>query len=97
MNVYRCENQLILCLDVAGVDLASVQVELSKEKLRIKGRRQAPEPDCHRYKVLQILMLEVDFGAFEREFALPFSVDQNRVKIEHRDGFLWVEATLTSK
>lgn len=97
MNVYRCADRLIICLDMAGVDLGSVQVKLEKQTLRIAGRRQAPEPDCNHYKVLQILALEIDYGRFEREVQLPFPVSENGAKIEHREGFLWVEAALLER
>ena len=91
MNVYRCEEELIVCLDLAGVDLGSVRVELDGHTLRIRGRRQAPEPDCKHYKVLQVLNLEIDYGRFQRELCLPCAVTEDALKVEHRDGYLWID------
>jgi len=90
MNVYRCHNTLIVSLDAAGVDLDSLEVESNANVLRIRGDREAPEPDCE-HKVLQIFALEIDHGRFERELHLPFRVSAEGSKIEYRDGFLCIE------
>ena len=88
----------MVCLDLAGVHAASIEVEvLSGHTIRIRGRRRAPEPDCKRYKVLQVLALEIDHGQFQREIHLPFSVNEAGLKTEHRDGFFWIEASVVDK
>jgi HSP20 family protein len=98
INVYRCEEQLMICLDLAGVEIESIEVEVSNgDTIRIRGRRRGPEPDCDRYKVLQVLALEIDHGQFEREIHLPFSVGEEGLKTEHRDGFFWIEAPVIDK
>lgn len=97
INVYRCAEQLMVCLDLAGVEPSSIHAEVSGHILRIRGRRRAPEPDCERYKVLQVLALEIDHGDFEREIHLPFAVAADGLQTEHRDGFFWIEAPVLDK
>ena len=91
MNVYRCEERLILCLDLAGVEPREVQVEIQPRRLILRGSRPPPEPECGQHKVLQVLAMEIDYGQFRREFALPFEVAAAKAKKEIRDGFLWID------
>ncbi len=94
MNVYRCEERLILCLDLAGIDQRDVDVEIQPKRLILRGSRKPPEPDCKENKVLQVLAMEIDYGQFHREFALPFEVAAGKIKKEIRDGFLWITLPL---
>lgn len=94
MNVYRCEERLILCLDLAGVDPRDVEVEIQPKRLVLRGTRNPPEPNCKENKVLQVLAMEIDYGRFRREFALPFEVAAGKITQGIREGFLWIELPL---
>ena len=94
INVYRCQDRLIVCLDLAGVDMGKLRVETEAEFLRIRGRREAPEPDCEQ-EVLQVLALEIDHGAFERQIHVPFRVTAEGMKIKQHGGFLCLELAIT--
>ena len=43
-----------------------------------------------RNKPVQVLVMEIDYGAFEREIVLPCDVDPDGVTAEKRDGLLWI-------
>ena len=58
--------------------------------------RQAPEPDHAANKPVQILLMEIDYGPFERELILPQEVDPERVTAEQQQGLLWVYLKLRS-
>jgi HSP20 family protein len=90
INAYRCDDVVIICVDLAGVAQSQLQIEVESGLLRIRGLREAPEPDCAEHQTLQVLAMEIDYGHFEREISLPSEVDRDRVKAEHKEGLLWI-------
>jgi HSP20 family protein len=90
LNVYRCENCLVVCADLAGVDKSGIELKVETERLLIRGRREAPEPKEDSCKALQVLAMEIDYGVFEREVMFPVQVDSERVTAEQRNGLLWI-------
>ncbi|PYU86364.1 MAG: hypothetical protein DMG08_29930 [Acidobacteria bacterium] len=90
INGYRCGDRFIICVDVAGVDKAAIQVLAAPRRLTIRGTRLPPEPDCDQPQPVQVLAMEIDYGPFERVLELPAEVDPERVDAEHREGLLWV-------
>ena len=87
IDAYCCRDGIILCVDLAGVEKSDIQLMVEPRRVLIRGRRQPPEPDR---QPLQVLALEIDRGAFEREVVLPVDVDPERVQAEQRNGMLWV-------
>ncbi len=90
INVYRCEDCVIVCADLAGVKKEQINLHLEAQRLVLRGERQTPEPEEGRHKPVQVLDMEIDYGPFEREVVFPLEVDTSRVNAEHRQGFLWV-------
>jgi HSP20 family protein len=91
INAYRCGNRFIVCVDLAGVDMATLQVRAEPGRLTIRGKRPPPEPPCDRPQPVQVLEMEIDYGPFERVLELPAEIDPKRVSAEHRDGLLWID------
>jgi len=73
VNAYRCEEGFAVCVDLAGMDKESIDVKVEQRRLRIRGHRESPEPKGEKHRPVQVLMMEIDSGNFERE--LTFSVD----------------------
>jgi len=90
INAYRCHDQIVVCVELAGVDKKKVDLQAEPRRLRIRGVRQpfdtAPE-DC---PPLQVFALEIDQGVFQREIALPLEIDPAAVQTEQRNGLLWI-------
>lgn len=96
VNAYRCSDELIIFVDLAGVAPDSVQLHAEAGRLSISGRRPAPEPTCRRSELAQLLALEIEQGAFERVLDLPPDADSARMKTEYRDGLLQIRLPLIS-
>jgi len=96
VNAYRCGQEYQVCVDLAGVDKASIRVQAEPRRLRIRGTRQPPEPRCQGETSVQVLAMEIDYGPFERILALPQPVVPERVTAEHRNGLLWIRLPLRS-
>jgi len=90
INAYRCGECIIICVDLAGVLKARLDVRLQEGSLLIRGIRQPPEPVPEIDGRLQILAMEIDCGPFERVVPLPPEVDPKRMRVEHRNGLLWI-------
>jgi HSP20 family protein len=90
INAYRCEESIVVCVDLAGVDKTGIEVCLQARSLLIRGTRQPPEPGRESGGRVQILAMEIDCGPFEREVPLPLEADPEGVRAEQRNGLLWV-------
>src|SRR5438876_23214 len=90
VNVYRCGEQMVVCVDLAGVDTSMLKLEVEHRRLRIRGRREAPEPESAQENRVQVLAMEIDYGPFEREVILPCEVETARVTAEQQNGLLWI-------
>ncbi len=93
INAYRCEHCLRICVDLAGVDRSDIRLEIDAGSLTISGQRALPEPDGEHPR-MQVLAMEIDHGAFERQINLPCTVDRARVTAEQNNGLLWIHLPL---
>jgi HSP20 family protein len=93
VNAYRCSNQFVIFVDLAGVSPDSIEVLTEPGRVSIRGRRPAPEPASD---LAQLLALEIDQGNFERVLDLPQEIDPRSVTTLHRDGLLEIRLTLAA-
>lgn len=90
INAYCCRDQIVVCVELAGVDREQIELQAEPYRLLLRGVRQALDPEIRESPPLQVLALEIDQGAFQREIALPLQVDPARVRAEQRHGLLWI-------
>ncbi|HEY2714510.1 MAG TPA: Hsp20/alpha crystallin family protein [Chthoniobacterales bacterium] len=91
INAFQCEKGLRICVDLAGVERAQVDLTLEPRRIILRGTREAPEPVGDEERAVQMIAFEIDYGPFERVVELPAAVDVERARAEQRNGFLWVE------
>ncbi len=97
INVYRCADRFIVCLDLAGVNKQDLLVQAEPRRLRISGHRLPPEPQGAPCESLQVLVMEIDYGHFERELHLPEGIGPEQTVAEQRDGWLWIQLPLKTQ
>jgi HSP20 family protein len=90
VNMYRCAECIVVCVDLAGVDRKRIAMEVGPTRLLVRGQRQPPEPEGAERKPVHILVMEIDYGPFEREVLLPSDVAPEQVTAEQRNGLLWI-------
>lgn len=84
VDIREQEAQFVLHADLPGVDPASIEVQMDKGVLSIKGERATPPAvEGERFS-----RSERRHGAFERRFALPDSADAEGIAASSRDGVL---------
>lgn len=94
LNAFRCDEQIVICVELAGVDRSAIEVRAEPHQLTIRGTRPIAEPPCDRAPALHVLALEIDHGRFERTLQLADAIDPERVAAEHRNGLLWITLPL---
>ncbi len=89
-DVYETAEALILKLELAGVRPEKLNITLSADDrtLTVSGIRG--EPSDERRERIRCYQLEIFYGEFEREIALPAGVlfDRERITANYRNGFL---------
>ena len=94
INAYRYDDRIEVCVDLAGVEKADIQVEILPLALRIAGVRQAPLPQCDKDApkgtCRQVLAMEIENGRFDRELRISGVVDPEKVDARHEKGLLWI-------
>ena len=91
VDVYYCGDpqRAIVKVDLSGVDLNDVSIEISGRDLVISGERPVQETEGRVYQ-----QLEIDSGPFRRIVELQVDVDPERAKATYEDGVLRIELPL---
>jgi HSP20 family protein len=86
VDILETENDLVLKADLPDLQLEDIDVRVENQTLSIKGERrfekEASEKGYHR--------IERSYGTFVRSFAVPNSVDSEKVSADYKNGVLTV-------
>ncbi len=83
VNVFRRGDNLVVVAELAGVDRASLDVQIKERQLRITGKKH-PRSD----EKVSVHRRERALGEFDRTLSIPLEIDADGVKAEYRDGTL---------
>lgn len=83
-DVYETEENVVILLEIAGMDPDKIQVEFQDRILRVSGRRldRQSRASCH--------CLEVQYGEFASEVYLPGVYNIDAINATYQDGFLTI-------
>jgi len=96
INAYRCETGMRICVDLAGVDRAAIDLTVEPYRVVIRGNRDVPEPTDREGRPVQMLAMEIDYGPFERTVDFPEEVNVKKAHAEQRNGLLWIHLPFNS-
>jgi HSP20 family protein len=87
VDIVENENELVVKADVPDMKFEDIDVRMENGTLTLRGERKFEKKSengggYHR--------IERNYGAFERSFTLPDTVDPERVKAEYTNGSLTV-------
>lgn len=98
-DVYETEHDVVVRVEIAGIQKESLNVSLSSDRriLTIRGTRSEQFIDERRK--IRYHQLEVYFGPFERDVLLPpdLAVEADEVSATYREGFLVVTLPKTQR
>ena len=91
IDLYYCgePQRAVVKVDLAGVELGEVTIEVSGRELAISGERALQETEGRVYQ-----QVEIDSGPFRRIVELQADVDAERAKATYEDGVLRIELPL---
>jgi HSP20 family protein len=85
-DVYETASGWIVKLELAGVRPQDIDVTVSGNLLRIRGRRR----DRIVHETRNCVSLEICYEQFERLFELSGGLEHGKITTEYRDGMLLV-------
>jgi HSP20 family protein len=83
VDVVEENNQILVKVEVPGIDEKDLRVMFEDGILTVTGERQFERKDDRSYH-----RIERAYGTFTRTFTLPRSVDAARIAAEYRNGVL---------
>ena len=91
VDVYYCGDpqQAVVKVDLAGIELGEVGIEVSGRHLAIVGERPVQETEGRVYQ-----QVEIPSGPFRRVVELQAEVDPDRASANNDDGILQIELPL---
>ena len=86
VDVYRTSWGWILKFDLAGVRMEDIQVHVNARKVTVSGVRRdyMVEEGCRHYS------MEITYSRFQRTIELPDEVNKEDLRVDYRDGILFV-------
>lgn len=97
VNVYQMSRRVEVCIDLSGMDISKVDVQVSPGSLVIRGARLAPDPRKQAGENCKILSMEIAHGPFCREIGIPEQLDLGRMTKRYADGYLWLTLPMRSQ
>jgi HSP20 family protein len=85
-DVFEDKDALKILVELPGVKKEDVKLSLENQTLTIRGEKKQVAEE----KTKRVHRYERTYGAFERSFALPNTVDPERVQAAFTDGLLTV-------
>jgi HSP20 family protein len=84
VDVYEIKDELVVSVELPGVNEKEIQVTMTGDRLTIRGERSherdTKEENYHR--------LERFFGKFERNIPVPIPVQADKIRATYRNGVL---------
>jgi HSP20 family protein len=86
VDIFETGDSIVIKAELPGISKEDITLEVKDNTLSIKGEKKfekdVKEENYHR--------VERSYGAFQRAFSLPSTVQQEKVKAKFKDGILEV-------
>jgi HSP20 family protein len=86
VDILERENEVVLKVDLPGVNQNDIDIKVEESTLIIQGERKFIQETPHG----NYLQIERPYGTFQRTFAIPRMIDPERIKASYKDGVLQV-------
>ena len=86
VDIFETENEIVLRADLPDVNLSDIDVRIENQTLTLKGERKFEKSDVHK----GFHRIERSFGAFVRSFAVPATLETEKVSAELKSGVLTI-------
>ncbi|HSJ24080.1 MAG TPA: Hsp20/alpha crystallin family protein [Longimicrobiales bacterium] len=93
VDVVEKEKELVLTMELPGMSLEDLEIDIGDNLLTVKGEKRMEEEK----KEANYRLVERSFGAFERSFTLPRIVDAAAIKANYDNGILRIHMPKTAQ
>jgi len=84
VDIYETPETIVMKADLPGLSREDIEIQIRDNTLTLRGtRRFAKDVQQENY-----LRIERAYGAFQRDFTLPATVQQDKIRAVFRDGVL---------
>jgi HSP20 family protein len=84
VDIYETPEALEMTFEIPGVNQKDIRVNIENNLLMVSGERKLEHEDRRdRYH-----RVERNYGAFQRSFTVPSTIDPNRINAEFTNGLL---------
>lgn len=97
VNVYRVSRRMEICIDLSGMDVNKIDLQVQAGILTVRGVRVAPDARKSTEEPCKILSMEIPHGPFCKEISIPEQLDLSRMTTRYSQGYLWVTLPLRSQ
>jgi len=83
MNVFQQGDDILVIIELPGIDKNNLQIQAKENTIRISGKKAIDYPEgvsVHRRERIS--------GEFDRTLSIPVQLDPDRIKAEYHDGIL---------
>jgi HSP20 family protein len=87
VDVYEDEHNVILKIEVPGIDEKDIDVRIENNTMTVHGERKFEQEE----KEENYRRVERQYGSFTRTFTLPQTVDQENVQADYDKGVLKIK------
>ncbi len=84
-DVYETDKNIIILIEIAGIDKKELKITLEGNYLNIKGFREDPSKSDGRRNYYY---MELNFGPFARQVFIPCPIKVEEVKVDYKHGLL---------
>jgi HSP20 family protein len=84
VDVYEDEHNVVLKIEVPGIDEKDIDVRVENNTLTVHGERKFEKEE----KEENFRRVERQYGSFTRSFTLPNAVDTNSIQADYDKGIL---------
>lgn len=85
VDVYHTKENVMVCIELAGVPKESVDISVHGDVLVVSGIRKEKGTSAEKRSYYK---MEISFGPFERKIHLPCHCDSDRAKVEDHSGMV---------
>ncbi len=83
-DLIETTDRLVIRVEIAGMKKSDFSIHIDQKRVIISGQRTESHEDRSFHR------MEIAFGEFESDIALPVTIDVDKVSADYTDGFLTI-------
>jgi len=86
VDIYETAEEIVVLVEIAGMEKQDITVTMEKDLLKISGIR----PDYSPSAKMRLHQMEIDYGKFQRIVKISLPIDTTNIRAKYKEGFLQI-------